>query len=357
MKIKILYYSLALLVMTILLSGCASGMTPSAWAGISTDGTTAYVSLASHVYAVQVSNGVELWRYPTKADARITFFAPPSLTPDGQLIIGGYNRILYSLSPADGTVNWSFDGARDRWIGSVAVGNEMIFAPSSDYNLYALDMKGKMLWSYTTGQALWSQPVVDSKRVYFGSLDQNIYALDMTRSKPGKAAWITKLDGAILGSLTLGEDGVLYAGTLGGSIYSLDSATGKIKWKKQLSSWIWSGPVPNSNGSLFAGDQAGKMFSLKTASGKENWSVQPDGPILGSPLLLEKSIVFGTESGSLVNVDFENKTIWSKAVTGKLYSTPVLAGSSILVAPLEGDATLIAFDLNGIQQWVYTPAK
>jgi len=357
MKTKILYYSFALFLLMIVLSGCASGMTPSSWAGVSTDGPTAYVALASHVYAVQVSNGVEQWRYPAKADAKISFYAAPTITPDGQLIVGGYNRVLYSLSPKNGSVNWTFEGAKDRWIGSAAIGNGMIFAPSTDYNLYALDMKGKLLWKYTAGQALWSQPVVDTKRVYFGSLDHFVYALDMTTSKPDKAAWSTKLDGSILGSLTLGKDGILYAGTLGGSIYALDSATGKIKWQHSLSSWIWSGPTVDGSGNLFASDQAGKMFSLAADSGKENWSVQPDGPILGSPLVLENSIVFGTESGSLVSVGFDNKTLWTKTITGKLYGTPVLAGTSILVAPLGGDATLIAFDQNGVQQWVYTPAK
>jgi outer membrane protein assembly factor BamB len=357
MKTKSLYYSLTLFLLIIMLSGCASGMTPSSWAGVTANSETAYVALASHVYAVQVSNGVELWRYPAKADAKVSFYALPTLTPDGQLIVGGYDRILYSLSPLDGTVNWTFGDAKDRWIGSAAVGNGMIFAPSSDYNLYALDLKGKLLWTFATGQALWAQPVVDSKRVYFGSMDNSVYALDMTPAKPDKPVWSTELDGAILGSLTLDKKGVLYAGTLGGSIYALDSATGKIKWKQSLSSWIWSGAVSNNTGSLFAGDQAGKLFSMAADSGKENWSVQPDGPILGSPLVLDTSIVFGTESGSLVNVGFDNKTIWTKTITGKLYGTPVLAGNLILVAPLGGDATLIAFDLNGVQQWVYTPAK
>lgn len=357
MKTKFLYYGLILFLLAILLSGCASGMTPSSWAGVATNGQTAFVSLASHVYAVQVSNGVELWRYPAKADAKISFYATPTLTPDGQLIVGGYNRILYSLSPENGSVNWTFGDSKDRWIGSAVVGNDMIFAPSSDYNLYALDLKGKLLWSYKTDQALWAQPVVDDKRVYFGSMDHFVYALEMTRTKPVEVAWKTELDGAILGSMSLGKDGALYVGTLSGSIYALDSASGKIKWQQPLSGWIWSGPIPNNTGSLFVGDQAGKMFSLATDTGKENWSIQPDGPVLGSPLVLDSSIVFGTESGTLLNVGFDNKTIWTKTITGKLYGTPILAGNSILVAPLGGDATLIAFDLNGIQQWVYTPAK
>jgi outer membrane protein assembly factor BamB len=174
--------------------------------------------------------------------------------------------------------------------------------------------------------------------------------------KTGKLAWSTELDGAILGSLTLGADGILYAGTLGGSLFALDSSTGKTKWQHSLSSWIWSGPVLG-NGNLYVGDQLGMIVSLQADSGKENWSIQPDGPVLGSPLVLPNEVVFGTESGSLVAVDGDGKTTWSQSITGKLYGTPVLAGDLILVAPVEGDGTLIALDQNGAQQWVYTPAK
>jgi outer membrane protein assembly factor BamB len=353
MKTKILYFTLGILVLAFLLSGCSGGMTPSSWAGITSDGETAYVAMATHVYAVQVSNGVERWRFPEKPDAKKTFFAAPTLTEDGQLIVGGYDRILYSLSPSNGSVNWTFEGSKDHWIGSAVAGNDMIFAPSADYNLYALNMKGELVWKFTAEQALWGKPVVDETNVYFGSMDHNVYALNM---KTGNLVWSSKLDGAILGAITLGSNGVLYASTLGDSVYALGTSSGKTIWQHSVSSRIWSAPVVG-NGNLYVGDQAGKIFSLAADSGKENWSIQPDGPVLGSPLVLTDLVVIGTESGSLIAVDAYGKTIWSKAIIGKLYSTPVLAGDVILVAPVEGDVTLIALDQNGTQQWVYTPAK
>jgi len=353
MKTKFIYFTLGLLILAFLLSGCAGGMTPSSWAGITSDGETAYVAMASHVYAVQVSNGTERWRFPEKPDAKKSFFAAPTLTDDGQLIVGGYDRILYSLSPSDGSINWTFEDSNDHFIGSAVAGNDMIFAPSSDYNLYALDMQGKLVWKFTAEQALWGQPVIDGINVYFGSMDHKVYALNM---KTGKLVWSSELDGSILGAVTLDSDGVLYAGTLGDSVFALDSSSGKTIWQQAVSSRIWSAPVIG-NGNLYVGDQEGKIFSLAADSGKENWSIKPDGPVLGSPLLLADLVVIGTESGSLVAVDTAGKTAWSQTITGKLYSTPVLAGDLILVAPVEGDVTLIALDQNGTQQWVYTPAK
>jgi outer membrane protein assembly factor BamB len=328
-------------------------MTPSSWAGVTADSDTAYVAMSTHIYAVQLSNGIESWRFPEKPDAKKTFFAAPTLTADGQLIVGGYDRILYSLSPSNGSINWTFEESKDHYIGSVAAGNDMIFAPSADYSLYALNMKGELIWKFTAEQSLWGQPVIDETNVYFGSMDHKVYALNM---KTGKLVWSSQLDGSILGAITLGPDGLLYAGTLGDSVYALDASSGKTVWKQSFSSRIWSAPALG-NGNLYVGDQAGKIMSLAADSGQVNWSIQPDGPVLGSPLVLTDLVVIGTESGSLLAVNADGKTTWTQAINGMLYSTPVLAGDIILVAPVEGDFTLIAIDLNGIQQWVYTPAK
>ena len=353
MKTKFIILVLPLLFLSILLSGCATGMIPTSWPGVTSDGETAYVASAAHVYAVQVSNGVEKWRFPEKPDAKKSFFAAPTLTSDGQLIVGGYDHKLYSLSPSDGSINWTFADAKDRWIGSAAVSDTMIFAPSADFNLYALNMKGELKWKFRAEAAIWSQPVVDAKRVYAASLDHTVYALNISS---GKLEWSSKLDGGILGSLALGADGKLYASTLGGNVFALNSTNGKTIWKHSLSSWIWSGPVI-ADGNVFTGDSVGKFVSLQADTGKENWAIQPDGATLGSALVLPDMVVFGTESGSLIAVDGKGKTTWTHSITGKLYGNPVLAGELILVAPQGGDVTMIAVDQKGAQQWVYTPAK
>lgn len=353
MKSKFSLYAIVLLTLAIFLSGCATGVTPSSWPGVSSDGEKVYVASTAHIYAVQLSNGSESWRYPAKPDAKKTFFAPPILTEDGQLIAGGYNRVLYSLDPADGSENWTFTEAKDRYIGGILNTGELILAPNADFHLYALDLDGKLKWKFTADAELWAPPVVDGEKAYFGSLGHTVYAVNI---KTGKLLWSKKVDGAILGSLSIGDKGNLFVSTQGKSVYALNQTDGEIKWQHPLSSWIWSGPI-FADGIVYCGDQGGKFVALKAETGKEVWSLQPDGPILGSGLLIPEGILFGTESGSLVAVDSAGKTIWTQTITGKNYGTPILTGETILVAPVEGDATLVALDLKGTQQWVYTPAK
>jgi len=352
MKINALVLVVLFLVVSILLSGCSTGLMPASWPGITADAETAYVAAGPQVYAVKLSNGSELWRFPEKPSSQKPYFAAPALTPDGQLIVGGFDTVLYSLDPADGAINWTFEGSRDRWIGSVLVANDLIYAPSADYKLYALNLEGELQWTFQAGQALWAAPVSDGERVYLTSLDHQVYALN---ARTGEKIWAAPLDGAVLGTPALGLDGTLYVGTFGGTMFALDAASGEARWQVPSSGWIWGGAALDAD-NLYFGCADGEFYSFTLADGRKNWQLQPNGPILGSPLVVGDLVMFGTESGSLYTVDRQGKTN-EMTIGGKLYGTPVMAGDLILVAPVEADNILIALDLNGVRQWAFTPAK
>jgi outer membrane protein assembly factor BamB len=107
----------------------------------------------------------------------------------------------------------------------------------------------------------------------------------------------------------------------------------------------------------------GKVYSFDLASGNENWSVLPAGSVVASLLIVGDQIYVASEPdsktgiGTLVALDREGKTVWSKEVGGKLYTTPVASGDLILVAPYLADFTLAAYDADGKQAWTFTPAK
>lgn len=83
-----------------MLSACAGAAnTATSWPGLTVDDQFAYVAYNTQVYAVDLSNGKEVWRFPDEPDNSVTFFADPELTDDGQLIVGGYDFNLYSLEP------------------------------------------------------------------------------------------------------------------------------------------------------------------------------------------------------------------------------------------------------------------
>jgi outer membrane protein assembly factor BamB len=354
MKLKYFVLFGALLVLGVLVSGCASNLSPSSWAGVSADANNAYIAGGPYVYAVNLETGAQAWRFPAKASSN-PFFATPAIAADGQVIVSGFDHKLYSLSPQSGLQNWVFDQARDRYYGGALVSGEAIYAPNADYNLYALDMHGNLKWTFQADQSLWAAPVSDGQRVYLGTLGRKVYAVD---AGTGKQVWQKTLDGAVLGSPALSPDGLLYVNTYAGSVVALDPASGEIRWQQKAASWIWGGPILDG-GDLFLGDSTGAFYAFDAAGGRENWHQSLNGAVLASPVSTGENIIVGTEGGNVYFLDRSGKAVHTLAVTGKVYTAPVAAGTVVLVAPT-GAATqplLVAFDQTGVQKWTFTPAK
>jgi outer membrane protein assembly factor BamB len=353
MKNKYFVLLSLLLALMVVLSGCASGLTAASWPGMTSDDKNAYISGGPYVYAVNLQTGAQVWRFPDKASTANPFDATPFLTSDGQLIVGGFDKKLYSLNPQTGQSNWQFVDARDRWMGGALAVNNMIYAPNADYKLYALNLQGKLQWSFEADQSIWGAPVSDGTNVYFGTLGRKVYAVN---AQTGKKVWMQKVDGAVLGSPVIGTDNTLYLGSYGGTVYALNTANGGIRWSQAASSWIWSGPALDGS-TLFFGDGKGTLYAHPVSGTDQSWNQPLNGAIIGTPLVSGDSIVVGTEAGNVYFIDRTGKNPRPISITGKVYSSPVAAGSLILVAPTGGDAIMTALDQTGAVKWSFIPPK
>ncbi len=84
------------------------------------------------------------------------------------------------------------------------------------------------------------------------------------------------------------------------------------------------------------------------------WTQQLNGAIVGSPLVLDTTVVVGTEAGNVYFMDNTGENVRPFTVTGKIYATPAAAGTLVLVAPTGGDNTLVALDQTGAIKWSFT---
>ena len=352
-SMKITRLLFVVLSLGLLLSACSGAGVASSWPGVSADQSMAYIANGTEVYAIRVGDGSQVWQYPEKPDARKPIYTPPVLTADGQLLVGDFDHTLYSLNPQNGQVNWSFANAKGRWIASPLVVDQTIYAPCADDSLYALDLKGNLLWTFTAGHALWAQPATDGKNLYVSSMDHSLYAVSM---KTGQKVWSDDLGGAILGTPALSSDGILYVGTLGNEMVAVDSASGKVIWRTTVNGGVWGGPIIK-DGNLYFGDLGGSFYAVDSVKGSIAWQIKPDGPITASPLVVNDNLIFPTESGSLVAVDTKGAIVWNQQIKGNLYSTPVLSGDRVLVGITKGDNTVVALDAKGSQLWAFVPAK
>lgn len=358
MKTKILFPIVALVALSVLLGGCATGLAASSWPGVTADSQYAYVAGGPYVYALNLETGVQEWRFPEKPSTAAPFHATPVLTADERLIVGGFDHKLYSLDPQDGSVFWTFAGAHDRYIGSALVTDDMIYAPNADYNLYALDMNGELKWTFEADQSIWGAPVTDGQNVYFGTLGHQVYAVNMGTHE---IVWQVDVEGAILGSPVL-QDGVLYLGVFDGALVALNTRNGNELWRQSAGSWVWSGPALVGD-LLYFGDGDGNLYAL-TTDGNLQWSQKLNGAIVGTPLISGSKIIVGTnvvdtKDQKVYILDLTGENIETVSISGTAYGMPVAAGKQILLGLTENvdKAILMALDENGTTQWSFIPAK
>jgi eukaryotic-like serine/threonine-protein kinase len=348
---------ITVLALTILMSACVGGSrtgVASGWASLTTDEDTAYVAFNSFVHAINLANGSERWHYPAEADAKITFYAEPTLTEDGQLIVGGYDNVLYSLNPENGQLNWSFDGADGRFVGGALAAGGLILAPSADHMLYALNLNGTLAWAqpFETEEPLWAAPATDENCdcIYLGSMDHKVYAID---TQSGRLLWKTDdLGGSVVSTPIISADHQLYVGTFANEMVALDAETGRAQWQFATENWIWGSPAIDED-TLYFGDLDGKFYALDRTTGQSQWQIQPGSAIVGTPLVTAEGIFFTTEEGSLVAVNPEGVIRWNQPFEDNMHAGPVTTGESILVTTSNPENLLIAVDTNGVQKWSF----
>ena len=367
MKSRKFLFVLVIALTAVLLSGCAgqAGFTNS-WPGLASDGETAYLASGQYVYAVRLSDGKELWRYPDDGGNSIQFIAQPVIAPDGTLIIGSagsdHRLVALDLSNINASTNtpaekWIFSDAESSWVAGALVLGEKVFAPNSDGMLYVLDLQDgsstkSALKEIELGGVLWAQPSTDGELVYVTSVDHYLYAID---PETYEFAWpAIDLGGAAPGTPLVGPNGNIYIGSFASEVVKVDPATGAKTLLTGTQGWVWGGPVSDGQ-NVYFGDLEGNLFAIDAASGDQLWTIQPDGPIVGNPLLADSEIVFATESGSVYAVDVEGNIVWQRDVGGQIYTAPVSGSERIVVAPMQADFALAVLDTNGNQVWTFEP--
>ena len=165
-----------------------------------------------------------------------------------EIIFGTDTGKVYALD-LSGKLLWSYK-AQDSVRSSVMIEDinndkkmKIVFG-SNDGNLYALNSKGKLLWKFKANSGIEARPSLlrgkKQSQIIFGSNDGIIYSVD----GKGKALWQFKTDGKITAAASTGKlynDGEDYIviGSFDSNIYALN-ANGKLKWKYKTEGNIFS---------------------------------------------------------------------------------------------------------------------
>ncbi len=380
--------------LAVVTAGCGAAPANS-WYGLGQDAERAYLAGGAHVYAVNLEDGKEVWRFP-KPDATFRsggdlFLSDPAVSAD--VIVAGswgpgtsHSGAVYGIDPTTGDQKWClvFDQKTasentnckvspdatelilgfflppvdNRVIGGVTLVDGVAYFGMANEHVYAVDAKdGTVKWSFTdSNHSVWAKPLIDGDRVYVSSQDHSVYALNKA---DGSIVWQQDLAAAVNAAPAI-ADGTLYVGTFGNKLFALDAATGEQRWSYDTNYWVWDTPAL-VDGVLYFTDVQGTVYAVKAADGSEVWRKPASGFTRAAPAIADGTVIVGDHNGNLIGFAATDGTErWRQTVKGQLQATPQIAPKQglVLILPFQGDSSITAFTLDGTRvAWAYQPTQ
>ena len=371
-KRKILSLVVLILVIGVSATGCTSNASAaSSWPGFAVADGEGYFAYAAQVYALDMKNGDLLWAYPQEAATSRQFYAAPAVGAD-LVVVGDYTNSLAAVDRQSGYEKWQFTDADDRYVASALVTDDYVYAPNTDHYIYALDKEGTLAWCFKAEGPNWTKALAGTDYLYMVSMDHNVYAFnfeydsaaletdsDGRRTLVAEPEWSIDLGSAVVADPVI-VDGVLYTGTIDGTLYAIDLEGQDILWSftgDEAMVAIWGSPVVTAD-IVYVGDQGGNIFAIDIKDGSSVWPspFAAGTSVVSGGVALDDGVVFATTDGKIfsINANKEPKTLITFETT--LYASLDITDENIVVAPATSDDLFVAIDGSGNEIWSYLPA-
>ncbi len=176
-------------------------------------GVAYFGSQDGSVYAVRIEDGTKVWEFETDGAVNAT----PLLIGD-TLYFGSFDKKFYAVDARSGLELWRFDDASNWFWGEPAANENLIFAPSLDGNLYALDINtGQMIWTLETDGPIVGRPAIVGDKIAVASNDGRVR---LVRLGDGAELFSCNIEKDIQTPL-VENDGLVYFGADDDRIYAL----------------------------------------------------------------------------------------------------------------------------------------
>ncbi len=312
-----------------------------------------------------------------------------SLPSAGSMARIGRGERGETVAFGDGMVKplWRF-ACEDEVRGAVTVYEGIVYVPSYDHNVYALDAEsGKFLWKYPTEGGVASKPLVTEGMVIFGSSDKVVYAVD---AKTGRLVWTAPTKGRVYSS-PWGEFGHIFIGSDDHSLYAIHALSGRVAWTYAADGEIRGRPMVAENtiffacqaggvyalnlnreirwrfrarrgflaspvvhrGLLFIGSMDWNFYALDIRSGWAAWKYRSGGAVASTAAIWEGIVFFGSADGYVYALDAESsRVVWRYQTENQVTGTPAVYGDSLYIGGVDG--ALYHFEAQtGTLRWRY----
>jgi outer membrane protein assembly factor BamB len=311
---------------------------------------TLYAAGYLDIYAVDIRDGTERWRFPTEGrGGRVASIGETNVyAVNGERFFAN----TYAIDAKSGALRWTIEA---NWISTLAPveSNGMVYAGKDEYQLCALDpLSGGEHWRFNLMNSPANSPIIDGDTLYIGSFASNLYALD---AQTGADRWWFSA-GERISTPEAVIDGVLYTGSSDANVYALDAATGAERWRFACEAEVTTPPT-FANGSLYVKDFDFTVYALDAATGAERWRF-PMGAQnqFADPVEYEGKVLVGSYDGNVYALDaLTGAERWRFEGDGSIVSIVRVSAGTAYVIDYE---YLYALDPDtGEVRWRVEPAR
>ena len=305
---------LAILIgMGTILSGCYGRGQPMGWSGATVSGDRIFVgSLQGRLVGLNKADGSLLWPNDAEAgvlgttETKVAIYGTP-VAGSELVYLAGYNGKVYAFVASTGALRWVYprEGNLEPIVGGLVISQGNLYFGGSDGNVYALDAAtGDKLWSFETGDKIWSTPAISGDTLYVTSFDNKLYALNVSN---GSKTWDFEIGTTSVTTPLIAEN-TAYIGAFDRYFYAVDASTGSLRWQSEVEGgkWFWAKAVAYDS-VIYAPNLDGKVYMLNAGNGSEVASaVDLGSPISSDPVLVGDKVIIATEEGKVYSLDTTN---------------------------------------------------
>ena len=251
----------------------------------------------------------------------------------------------------------------DKIVASMLVVDGILYVPYQNGGLSAVSLEDfREIWRFHTEEGIWATPLVVGDMIIVSSIDHNLYALDRSS---GHRLWSVDLGGSVASTPLFANDR-LYVGSFNKSFFEI-SLDGQVLNHYDTQNWVWGTPATDESGLIYVADLSGYVHALDTERNlAEIWSSQiAERGIRSGPLVYMDRVIVASRDGKVYWLDRRDGV---PVNVREVDERPELLGDMLLLAPSEAldidepllivtsvhdGRLLIAFEVDGRQNWVY----
>ena len=265
---------------------------------------------------------------------------------ENQIFIPTNEKIIHILSTESGKLEKSIEIELD-FFSEIIVDSKLIYFGSKQDTVTAIDRENNsVLWQRVMSSEVMSLSKILNNMIFVKTNDSKITAIDI---KTGKFMWVNSQIPAPL-SVRGSSSPIIYndmvlVGFEDGKIISYNHLNGDINWQIQIPSIKTDTIIDRLNdidgkmliddGTLFAISYQGSLIAVDTFSGQVLWS--RDASSLYGLDGDSENVFYNDNNGVLWSIDkFSGKPLWKQdKLYKRLISAPIYFNDLILIADIE----------------------